>query len=89
MGELNCPYYFRITAVDKPGVLAKITGVFGKYDISIKSMIQKSNGKEKPVFIVLRSHMASESAVQKAIVEIDALDICTDATVKIRVLIEE
>jgi homoserine dehydrogenase len=89
MGELNCPYYFRITAADKPGVLAKITGVFGKHNISIKSMIQKSNGKEKPVFIVLRSHMASESAVQKAIVEIDALDICTDATVTIRVLIEE
>lgn len=89
MGELNCPYYFRITAIDKPGVLAKITSVFGKHDISIKSMIQKSRGKDKPVFIVLRSHMASESAVQNAIEEIDALDVCTDATVKIRVLIEE
>ncbi len=88
MGELRCPYYFRISAIDKPGVLAKITGVFGKHNISIKSMIQKSNSKEKPVSIVLRSHMASESAVQNAIAEIDALDVCTDATVKIRVLIE-
>lgn len=89
MGELQCPYYFRITAVDKPGVLAKITGVFGKYNISIKSMIQKSRDKDKPVFIVLRSHIASESAVQQAIKEIDGLDVCTDATVKIRVLIDE
>ncbi len=89
MGELNCPFYFRITAIDKPGVLAQITSVFGKHDISIKSMIQKNRGTDKPVFIVLRSHMASESDVQKAIAEIDALDVCTDATVKIRVLIEE
>jgi len=89
MGELSCPYYFRISVVDKPGVLAKITGVFGKNNISIKSMIQKSQGKDKPVFIVLRSHMADESSVQKAIAEIDALEVCTDATVTIRVLIEE
>ncbi len=89
MGELSCPYYFRISAVDKPGVLAKITGVFGKHNISVKSMIQKSRGKEKPVFIVIRSHMASESAVQKAIKEIDALEVCTDNTVTIRVLIEK
>ncbi len=89
MGALRCPYYFRITAVDKPGVLAKITGVFGKHKISIKSMIQKSRANDKPVFIVLRSHSALESSVQQAIQEVDALDVCTDATVTIRVLIEE
>lgn len=89
MGELSCPYYFRITVVDKPGVLAQITGVFGKHDISIKSMMQKNRGKDKPVFIVLRSHMAKESSVQNAIAEIDALEVCTDATVTIRVLIAE
>ncbi len=89
MGDLQCPYYFRITAIDKPGVLAKITGVFGKHNISIKSMIQKSRAKGQPVFIVLRSHMALESSVQKAIAEVDALDVCPDNTVTIRVLIEE
>ncbi len=89
MGELQCPYYFRITVVDRPGVLAQITGVFGRHNISIKSMIQKSLGKNKPVFIVLRSHMAEESSVQRAIAEIDALEVCTDPTVTIRGLIEE
>jgi homoserine dehydrogenase len=89
MGELQCPYYFRVTVIDQPGVLAQIAGVFGKNNISIKSMIQKSRGKNKPVFIVLRSHMAKESSVQKAITEIDALQVCADPTVTIRVLIEE
>lgn len=89
IGNLRCPYYFRITAIDKPGVLAKIATVFGKHDISIKSMIQKSRGKNQPVFIVLRSHMALESSVQRAIAEINGLDVCPDETVTIRVLIEE
>ena len=52
-------------------------------------MIQKSRAKGQPVFIVLRSHMALESSVQKAIAEVDALDVCPDNTVTIRVLIEE
>jgi len=33
--ELRCPYYFRFTTLDKPGVLSKISGILGKYDISI------------------------------------------------------
>ncbi len=89
MGDLNCPYYFRITALDKPGVLSKISGIFGQYNISIKSVIQKSRQKDEPVFIVISSHIASEDAVQKAIAEIDALDMCTEKTIKIRVLIDE
>lgn len=86
MGQLSCPYYFRITAIDQPGVLAKITAVFSKYNISIKSMFQKNRGKDQPVFVVMQSHIAQESAVQQAIAEIDALEVCTDPTVKIRVM---
>lgn len=89
MGDLHCPYYFRITVVDEPGVLAQITSIFAKNRISIKSMIQKSRSKGEAVFVVLRSHIAKESAVQEAIAEIDALKVCTDQTVTIRVLIEE
>ena len=89
MGELRCPYYFRITVVDKPGVLAQITSIFAKYQISIRSMIQKEMTRDSNVFVVLRSHMANEGEVQKAITEIDRLEVCTDATVTIRVLIEE
>ncbi len=89
MGDLECPYYFRITALDKPGVLSKISGIFGQFNISIKSVVQKSRQKDEPVFIVISSHMASEDNVQKAITEIDALDVVTNKTIKIRVLRDE
>lgn len=89
MQDLVCPYYFRITALDKPGVLAEITAIFGKYKISIQSMMQEGQDSNEPVFIVFRTHLASEEAVLKAIAEIDQLDICSAPTVKIRLLIEE
>lgn len=89
MHELSCPYYFRITAIDKPGVLSRITGVFGKHQISIQSMIQQGRNENESVYIVLRTHLTLEGDVVKAINEIDAMDICTAPTVKIRLLISE
>ncbi len=86
MSQLSCPYYFRVTVLDKPGVLAAISGTFGKYGISIKSVIQKARKKNEPVHVVLRSYTASEDAVIKALEEIDALDVCTSPTVKIRIM---
>ena len=86
MSELNCPYYFRVSALDKPGVLSRVSGIFGKYQISIKSVIQKSRHESEPVSIVIFSHTANEEAVQKAVKEIDALDVCPEPTVKIRIL---
>jgi homoserine dehydrogenase len=44
---------------------------------------QDANG---PVYIVFRTHRATEVAVEKVITEIDALDVCAGATVKIRLL---
>ena len=84
--QLVCPYYFRITALDQPGVLANITGIFGKHGISIRSMMQQERDANEPVYIVFRTHRATEGAVEKAIAEIDALDVCTVPTVKIRLL---
>lgn len=89
MSELACPYYFRITVLDKPGVLSKISGIFGQRNISIKSVIQKSRHADEPVHIVLMSHWALEADVVKALDEIDGLDICTAPTIKIRILADD
>jgi len=89
MSELTCPYYFRITALDKPGVLATIAGIFSKHNISIKSVIQKSRHEHDAVSIVFLSHVANEAAVQESIAEIDSLEMCTKPTVKIRILTDD
>jgi len=89
MSRLTCPYYFRVTALDQPGVLSTISGIFGKHRISIKSVMQKGRRSDEPVHIVFRSHRASEEAVVQAVAEIDALACCTDPTIKIRILVED
>ncbi len=65
-------YYFRIMTLDKPGVLARIAGLLGKYNISIASVIQKEI-KQATVPIVIITHAAEERNVQKAITAINAL----------------
>ncbi len=86
MDEIKCPYYFRMSAIDKPGVLAKISGILGDNGISIESVIQKRREEDVSVPVVIRTHSATEKAVEIAINAIDALDICTEKTVKIRIL---
>jgi homoserine dehydrogenase len=49
-------------------------------------MIQPGQDANEPVHIVFRTHRAREAAVKEAIQEIDALDICSAPTVKIRLL---
>ena len=86
MEDLRCPYYFRIFAQDKPGVLSAVSGILSKHEISIESVIQKGRKQSGPVSIVLLTHNAQEAAVRKALAEINALDVVTNETVKIRIL---
>ncbi|MCI5158863.1 MAG: ACT domain-containing protein, partial [Candidatus Electrothrix sp. AUS1_2] len=86
LDKLACPYYFRITALDQPGVLAAVSAVLSKHRISIESVIQKGREENEPVAIVMQTHTATEEAVAAALAEIDALEAVTAPTVKIRML---
>ena len=85
MDNLNTAYYFRFSAVDKPGVLSKIAGILGDNSISISSVIQKGRELNGSVPIVMLTHEAMESDVIKALALIDRLDVLTDKTMMIRV----
>ncbi len=90
MEELKSRYYFRVSAVDRPGVLSSISGILGRYGISIESVIQKGRRKKDndSVPIVMLTHEALERDVRKAISEIDKLSVVKDKTVMIRVINE-
>ena len=82
---LNTAYYFRFSAVDRPGVLSKISGVLGDHQISISSVIQKGREVDGSVPVVMLTHEAQESNVLKALKQLDQLDVLTDKTMVIRV----
>ncbi len=83
--ELKTAYYFRFAAVDKPGVLSKISGVLGDHQISIASVIQKGREEKGSVPVVMLTHEAQESNVTKALSLMENLDVLTDETIMIRV----
>jgi homoserine dehydrogenase len=78
-------YYFRFSALDRPGVLSKIAGILGENNISISAVIQKGRQQAGPVPVVMTTHKSREKDVQKAIKEIDQLDIIRGKTVLIRI----
>jgi len=59
-------YFVRLSVSDKPGVLAKIAGVFGNHGVSIESVIQKGHNTE-PVPLIFVTHKAKEISMKKAI----------------------
>jgi homoserine dehydrogenase len=77
-------YYMRIHSEDSPGILSKISGVLGNYNISIASVIQKAAaGKHVPLIIV--THEAQEEAMMKAVKEIENFEFVTGDVTLIRV----
>ena len=85
MDEIVTHYYFRFAALDSPGVLSKISGVLGNHDISIQSVQQKGRKTDGSVPVVMVSHLAKEVDVQKALAEINDLDVVSDKPVLIRI----
>jgi homoserine dehydrogenase len=78
-------YYFRFSALDRPGVLSKISGILGNYNISIASVIQKGRMVGEAVPLVVLTHEAKEKDVRRALEEIDRLPVVMGKTVFIRV----
>ncbi len=85
MSDVRTKFYVRFTAVDKPGVLAKISGVLAKYKISISNVTQKPGKAGNVVPIVIMTHEALESGMAAALKEIDSLGMIKKRSVRIRI----
>lgn len=86
MEDIESMYYFRFMALDRPGVLSKISGVFGEHNISIASVIQKGRSREgDAVPLVILTHKAKEKDVLKALKKIEKLPVVAGKSVFIRV----
>ncbi len=80
IGDFSSNFYLRFTAVDKPGVLARISEVLGRYNISIKMALQRNMDVNGGVPIVMTTHLARQRDIRRAILEIDDLDVILKPT---------
>ncbi len=85
MDDLVTHYYFRFAALDHPGVLSTISGILGKYNISLQSVHQKGRKTNGSVPLVMLSHRAKEADVKRALAEISDLNVVSDEPVLIRI----
>jgi homoserine dehydrogenase len=83
--ETRCRYYLRFSALDRPGVLARIAGEFGRHDISIASVIQKERHATQAVPLIITTHRAVEANLREALAAIEPHGVTEGQPVVIRV----
>jgi len=72
MKDVVSRYFMIFDVPDRPGVLARIAGVFGSNRVSIKSVIQHGTGKEAR--IVLVTHAVKEENIRETVRGLEGLE---------------
>jgi homoserine dehydrogenase len=83
MEEVATRFYMVLRVVDRPGVLAKIAGVFGENEVSLESVVQKGIGDQAQ--IVLITHEVIERNFRAAREGLAGLDVVLEIPSVIRV----
>ena len=83
MEEVVTRYYMVLRVVDRPGVLAKIAGIFGDNQVSLERVVQKGIGEEAQ--IVLITHEVVERNFRAAREGLEELDVVLNIPSVIRV----
>jgi homoserine dehydrogenase len=84
--ELTSRYYLRLVAKDQPGVLAEVTTILSKQNISLSAIMQHEVNDGQFVPIVITTHLAREGSLQKALKEINASPAMAGPAVCLRII---
>jgi len=82
--DFSSSYYVRFSAIDKPGVLARISKILSEFKISIAFVSQEARREERIVPIVMMTHLAKERDFSQALKAIDRLSFIRRKSVVIR-----
>jgi homoserine dehydrogenase len=85
MSEIETAYYLRLSAFDRPGVMADVTRILADSNISIDAMLQKEAGEgEDVVDVIILTHRCIEHEANTAIAKIEKLSSMAAKVVRIR-----
>ena len=86
MDEVETAYYLRLSAEDKPGVMADITRILGQSGISIEAILQKEPAPgETTANIILLTQRIREAQMNQALEQIGQLAAVSGEIARIRV----
>jgi homoserine dehydrogenase len=87
MDEVRTQYYIALDVADRPGVLAQVAAVFGRHEVSIRSVLQRGKGARAQ--LVLVTHLAREGDVQATLAGLRGLPVVSSLASVMRVEGEE
>lgn len=83
--QVETAYYLRLTVVNRPGVLAAITRIFGDSGISIDTILQKGRGRpNENVTVIMLTQETRERNMNAATAALGELDTVTGEIARIR-----
>lgn len=84
--DISCGYYLRMNAIDRPGVLAEVTQIFGDLSISIETILQKGSGDDNNVVpIILMTQPTQEQQIELALQQLRERDSVIGDIIRLRV----
>ena len=86
IGEVETAYYLRLSALDAPGVLSKITQILSDAKISVEAVIQKEpEAGEDHVPLIILTDRVVEKSLDSAVAQIQQMDSIAGEITRIRV----
>lgn len=83
MADVVSRYFMIFNVPDRPGMLARIAGVFGDNGVSIKSVIQHGMGKEARIILI--THAVREESLRATVKGLEELEVVDRIASVIRV----
>jgi homoserine dehydrogenase len=87
VADVPSSFYLYLEVADRPGVLARIATVLGDHEVSVKSVVQRGEGDEARLVMVV--HQCLESRFAAAVEALEALDDLRSPPRSIHVIEEE
>jgi len=85
LDSIKTRFYLRFMCIDKPGVLAKLTGVLGEHEIGINSVSQRVHNRASAVPVIMLTDYTTEQNLRMALTKIQEFgDIIKSKPVAIR-----
>ena len=76
--EVMNRFYLRFTVKDQPGVVAAVSEILAKHQISISSLMQPEGADGDKVPLLIVTYATEEKSMQQALSEIAKLDFVED-----------
>ncbi|MCK4959116.1 MAG: homoserine dehydrogenase, partial [Planctomycetes bacterium] len=87
IGNIDCRFYVRLMAADRPGVVATFSKILGDHAISLSGVLQhEGTGPDNTVPVVVTTHPTSQKNMTAALEELARSDVVGAEPVCIRIV---